>query len=328
MPGIKEIKNRIKSIKSTRKITKAMQMVSAAKMRKAQEATLKSRKYAHLAWELITHLNISENQTPEYADDSISDENLDNPKNHKISQLMATFPKATKIAYIVIASNKGLVGSLNTNLFNQLKTATGKEAELIAELVVYGKKAKDYAVRFNKNLVSDFPKKDIIGSVEAIYPLANTATNLYLTGEYAKIYLVYNDFISTLSQKPVIKQLLPFRRSDEALAKSDELLEKNSMLAHRPSEKPINGHATDYLFEPDPQTVIDHLIPRIIESQIYQAVLESDASEHSARMVMMKNATESAGELIDDYTLTYNQLRQNKITTELAEITAGKIALE
>jgi F-type H+-transporting ATPase subunit gamma len=328
MPGIKEIKNRIKSIKSTRKITKAMQMVSAAKMRKAQEATLKSRKYSTLAWELITHLNITENQTPEYADESLSDDSLDNPKNHKISQLMTASPKATKIAYIVISSNKGLVGSLNTNLFNQLKAVTNNEAELIAELVAYGKKAKDYAVRFNKNLVSDFPKKDIIGSVETIYPLANTATNLYLTGQYKKIYLVYNDFISTLSQKPVIKQLLPFRRSDEALAKSDELLEKSSMLVHRLSEKPINGHATDYLFEPDPQTVIDHLIPRIIESQIYQAVLESDASEHSARMVMMKNATESAGELIDDYTLTYNQLRQNKITTELAEITAGKIALE
>lgn len=332
MPGIKEIKNRIKSIKSTRKITKAMQMVSAAKMRKAQEATLKSRKYSALAWELILNLHSDSNEqeenleTNEVGDDYESEKQA--IKDKHLSKLMKSYSDAQKIACIVISSNKGLVGSLNTNLFNKLKEINLTDAELIAELVVYGKKAKDYAVRFNKNLVSDFPKKDIIGSVEAIYPLANTATNLYLTGQYKKIYLVYNDFVSTLSQKPAIKQLLPFA-SEQRTANSEQ---KNKIPSeHTPnSESPNTYNLTPitYLFEPDPQTVIDHLIPRIIESQIYQAVLESDASEHSARMVMMKNATESAGELIDDYTLTYNQLRQNKITTELAEITAGKIALE
>ena len=214
MPGIKEIKNRIKSIKSTRKITKAMQMVSAAKMRKAQEATLKSRKYSALAWELILNLHSDSNEqeenleTNEVGDDYESEKQA--IKDKHLSKLMKSYSDAQKIACIVISSNKGLVGSLNTNLFNKLKEINLTDAELIAELVVYGKKAKDYAVRFNKNLVSDFPKKDIIGSVEAIYPLANTATNLYLTGQYKKIYLVYNDFVSTLSQKPAIKQLLPF----------------------------------------------------------------------------------------------------------------------
>src|SRR6185312_11998833 len=139
--------------------------------------------------------------------------------------------------------------------------------------------------------------------------------------------IIYNKFVSTLTQKATVKQLLPFVSAVIPSAAEGSLTNK---LSDSSSDALLGmtHNDTDYLFEPSPEIVLNHLIPRIIESQIYQAVLESDASEHSARMVMMKNATEAAGDLIADYTLTYNQLRQNKITTELAEITAGRIALE
>jgi F-type H+-transporting ATPase subunit gamma len=158
-----------------------------------------------------------------------------------------------------------------------------------------------------KNIIADFPKIDTQIPIENIYPIAKLLTEKYKSGEYKKIVLVYNYFVSTLAQKPKATQLLPFVPE----VKTEE------------ESQPI-----EYVFEPSPKEVLNHLIPRIIESQIYQAVLESDASEHSARMVMMKNATDAAGDLINDLTLTFNQLRQNKITTELSEITAGKIALE
>ncbi|MBI5530116.1 MAG: ATP synthase F1 subunit gamma [Candidatus Doudnabacteria bacterium] len=291
MPGIKELKNRIKSIGSTRKITRAMQMVSAAKMRKAQNAALNSRVYSDLAWELIHNLA---------------------QKTHLENPLLQVFPEATKTGIIVISTNKGYVGSFNTNLANKIKETEGVVENVNAELFVMGKKIKEYAVRLNKNLAADFPKSDSLATVESIYPLAKLVSDLYKTGEYKFISIVFNKFISTINQKPVARQLLPFAES---------YIKDSHFVA--PKNPP-----TEYLFEPDPHLVLDNLLPRIIESQIYQAILESDASEHSARMVTMKNATEAAEDLISDYTLTYNQLRQNKITTELAEITAGKIALE
>ena len=297
MPGIKELKTRIKSIGSTRKITRAMQMVSAAKMRRAQQAALNSRSYSELAWQLIRNLSGStESENP----------------------LLKTFPSAQKTAIIVISSNTGLVGGFNSNLFAKLRQTENQD---IAELFVMGRKAKDYSVRFNKNLKADFPKADVWVSIDKIYPLARMISDLYQTGEYKAVYIIYNQFISTLSQKPTVKQLLPFQEPPRPLEIS--LYDK---VGGESGQNPILK--TEFLFEPSPQLVLNHLLPRIIESQIYQAVLESDAGEHSARMVTMKNATEAAGDLISDLTLTFNQLRQNKITTELAEITAGKIALE
>jgi len=351
MAGIKELKTRIKSIGSTRKITRAMQMVSAAKMRKAQNATLQSRNYASLAWEMIESLSPNSVIARSAADEAISSDAEKIASDAlAMTNLLRAYPDAKKVGVILLSSNRGLVGSLNTNLMGKMKeidmtnrspvpvadSGTGQAdggngTETIAELITYGKKGQIIAAKLKKDIVADFPKFDRTISVEDIYPIAKFISDAYASGKYKKIVIVYNHFVSTLSQKPTVKQLLPFRRSDEALAKSDDA--ERSQPIHRLSEKePINGLTTSddtgVIFEPTPQAVINHLIPRIIESQIYQAILESDASEQSARMVMMKNATEAAGDLISDLTLTFNQLRQNKITTELAEITAGKIALE
>jgi F-type H+-transporting ATPase subunit gamma len=308
MPGLKDLKQRIKGIQGMRKVTKAMQLVSAAKMRKAQDAVVNSRTYSGLAWELISDLS--------------SKISTDNP-------LLTSYPNAKKIGVVILTTNRGLVGSLNTNLQPLIKklsnpsaSATlgtspqkGKETatEIITEMVVYGKNAKQIAGRMNKKIMADFQKAERRITSEEIYPIAEYITAAYKTGEYRQIVIVYNKFVSTLVQKPSVKQLLPFENDKPKSATTFE---------------PGEEIDSEYIFEPTPQIVLDHLLPRIIESQLYQTILESDASEHSARMVMMKNATEAAGDLIDDYKLTYNQLRQGKITTELSEITAGRIALE
>lgn len=286
MAGLQALTRRIKSVKSTRKVTRAMQMVSAAKMRKAQQTAITSRNYSQLAWQLIAELN---------------------PQMVAKHPLLSTNSDAQKIGVIIISTNKGLVGSLNTNLLYKLKHLEQNEIEVIHEYLIMGKKIKEAVSRLRKNLVADFEKQEAHSSPEEVYPLAHLITGEYRKQTYKKVYLIYNKFISTLNQEPVIQQLLPIEPDINLKPKSENL---------------------EFLFEPNPEAVLNHLLPRIIESQIYQAILESDASEHSARMIMMKNATEAAGDLISDLTLTFNQLRQGKITTELSEITAGKLALE
>ncbi len=330
MPSIKELKTKIRSVQSTRKITRAMQMVSAAKMRKSQMAVLSSRTYSSLAWELITNLTGSANgviqsaaegsQKRDYSD-AFRMAPLEKPG---IDHLLKSYPNAKKIGIILLGTNRGFVGSLNTNLIAQFKNI--EDTEVISEVVVYGRKAKDLARIFHKNMVADFEKQDRTITTQDIFPLAKYITDAYVTGQYKKIVIVYNHFVSTLTQKPSVKQLLPF--GETSANWTEDRGQKKEQSTSLPTTHYQLPTKSDYLFEPSPELVLNHLVPRIIESQIYQAILESDASEHSARMVMMKNATEAAGDLIADYTLTYNQLRQNKITTELAEITAGKIALE
>ena len=295
------MKTRIKSIVGTKKITRAMQLVSAAKMRKAQNATLASRAYSNLAWELIANLSA----------------NLQSSDS-----LLKIYPEAKKIGIVLLTSNGGLVGSLNANLAPKLKEISGTNTEVVSEVITYGKKAKIISLRMHKTITAEFTKIDKTLNTSDIYPLIQFVTDLYKTGEYQKIVLVYNHFVSTLVQKPTVKQLLPFIREDIAKTSGNENANLNE------AENFVDINQSPYLFEPDPLKVLSHLLPRIVESQIYQAILESNASEQSARMVMMKNATEAAGDLIDDLTLAFNQLRQSKITTELAEITAGKIALE
>lgn len=268
-----------------------MQMVSAAKMRKAQNATLASRNYAELAKELIASIG--------------NVEKYENP-------LLAHYPEAKKVGVLLITTNKGLVGGFNSNLINKVRELKLGEPELISELITVGKKGTDSVSRTNWELLAKFTKHDSTEQVKNIYPIVQMITDQYKTGQYRKMLVVYNHFVSTLQQEATAKILLPFNWDS-------------------PPEQVTSSETTNtwtQTFEPNRKQVLEHLLPRVLESQIYQAILESDASEHSARMVMMKNATEAAGDLIDDLTLTFNQLRQNKITTELSEITAGRIALE
>lgn len=292
MPSTQELTRRIKSVKSTRKVTRAMQMVSAAKMRKSQAATLASRSYAELAWSMLRSLSV----------EAVREES-------SVSGLLVASPKATKVAVVIISTNRGLVGGFNANLFIKLRALEQEMGVGNIDYIVMGKKAAEVTARTKKNLVADFSKPDALTNSTIIQPIVSMLTKGFTAGTYKTAYVVYNHFISTLTSETRIQQLLPLVV---------------------PALEPSVSHLApiDYEFEPTPGLVLQHLLPRILESQMYQALLESDAAEHSSRMIMMKNATESAGDIISDLTLTFNQLRQNKITTELSEITAGKIALE
>lgn len=297
MPGTRELKRRIKSVGSTKKITRAMQMVSAAKMRKAQVAVLASRSYSDLAWQIVK--NLSSKVDPKYH------RLLANGNGHG----------KKKTGIILISSNRGFIGGFNANLTAAVKKFIaqdgGAEEEVLADIIAVGKKGREAMVKVGNTVFAEFEKVERTIRLQEIFPISKLIADEYINGNYGKIVIAYTHFVSTISQKPVIKQLLPLQPSE-----------------HEDLPEHFRKGNYKYLFEPDPERVLDYLLPRILESQIYQAVLESDAAEHSSRMIMMKNATDSATDLISDLTLTYNQLRQANITKELAEITAGRIALE
>lgn len=283
MPGAREIKRRIRSIGSTKKITRAMQMVSAAKMRRAQLAVAASRPYALYARELAAR---------------VQDKSAELPSGKNKSVKM--------IGLIVITPNRGQVGALNSNVVSVARDfvlETQKQGKNISILAM-GKKARDGMLRLGFSLELDFIKNDKNVSVADIQPLSKYIAESFVSGVFSEIHIAYPKFISTLNQKAVVEKVLPFEAADLA-----------------PS-------TTDYLFEPGRVEVLTALLPRIAEAHVYRAVLEANASEHSARMVMMKNATEAAGDLVDELTLSYNRLRQANITKELAEITAGRMAME
>lgn len=284
-----------------------MQMVSAAKMRKSQAATLASRSYAELAWGMLRSLSLDAQSAVGASAEGAA------------TSLLTANPKATRVAVVVISTNRGLVGGFNANLFIKLRALEQEVGAGNIDYIVMGKKAAEVTARTKKNLVADFSKPDALTNSAVIQPIVSVLTKGFTAGTYKTAYVVYNHFISTLTSETRIQQLLPL---------AVPALETSAFAEVSADKRTLNPTPIEYEFEPTPELVLEHLLPRILESQMYQALLESDAAEHSSRMIMMKNATESAGDIISDLTLTFNQLRQNKITTELSEITAGKIALE
>jgi len=284
MPSTKEIRRRIKSVKSTRQITKAMELVSAAKMRKAQMQALATRAYAKYAWELIR--------------------NLTTKTDSRIHRLLRRPERADKALVVVMSSNRGLIGGFNNNIINTAAEYTKKFSKV--DVITLGKKGRDSLRKLGFNIAADFEKKDTAASVLDINALARLAIEDFLSGKYDRVALVYMDFISTLAQKPRVTNLLPL----QALVAVD-----------------VNSFGADYLFEPTADDVLENVLPKLTVMQIYQALLETNAAEHSARMVAMKNASDSAGDIISELTLEYNQLRQAGITKEISEIVAGKLAL-
>lgn len=300
MPSTKEIRRRIKSIKSTKQITKAMELVSAAKMRRAQMQALATRTYSKLVWEL------AQNLSPQTS-----------PESHRLLKIPET---TKKIAVLLMTSNRGLIGGFNNNIIN---SALGISAVSEIEYITLGKKGRDALRKRGKTISAEFEKKDTAGQVAEISPVARLLVDDFVAGKYDRVVLVYMDFINTLQQKTNIRQLLPLlKEKDPNLG---EVSEAGSRLSGQ-DDKKIEEKA-EYLFEPGPDLVLENLLPRLIEMQIYQALLETNASEHSARMVAMKNASDAAGDLISDLTLEYNKIRQAAITKEISEIVAGRLAL-
>lgn len=287
----REIRRRIKSVKNIGQITKAMELVSAAKMRKAQTLATASRPYSILSGELLKNLVGKVDYKNPLIERVLPEEHPDAPVG------------AGKILVVLITSNRGLAGAFNTNVIGKALSILKEEGAEKFDLITIGKKGSDAVRRLGYNLIAAFDAKDRSVSIQDAKAIAEIAVSDYLSFKYEKVFIVYTDFISTLVYKPNIVQLLPF------------------------ADIARNGE-DDYLVEPTPDDVLGRLILRTIEFTVYQTLVESAASEHSARMVAMRNANEAAGDLIDDLTLSYNQARQAGITNELSEISAAKLAME
>jgi F-type H+-transporting ATPase subunit gamma len=287
----REIKRRIKSVKNIGQITKAMELVSAAKMRKAQSRATASRPYSVLSSELLQNLVAKANLATHPLINRVLPEDEEIP--------------AQRILAVLISSDRGLAGAFNTNVINKTISLLKEEGAEKFDFITVGKKGSDAVRRLGYNIVATFPTKDKI-SLQDARTIAEIAIQDFLGFKYEKVFLIYTDFVSTLVQKPNVMQLLPFERPVSSI------------------QYPVS----DLLFEPSADDVLETLITRTVEFGVYQALVEAAASEHSARMVAMRNANEAAGELIEDLSLSYNQARQAGITRELSEISAAKLAME
>lgn len=313
----KIIRRRIKSIVGTKKITKAMELVAAAKMRKAVSSTLSTRAYAVLAQEMLSRLS--------------------QMQNLQALPFLRVKP-VNKILMLVIASNKGLCGGFNANIFKKvmeqarqpeimaIQRVLGKEmkpppgTKIEINSITIGKRAERIMKKLGIEIIAAFSNLSDTPKMMEILPIAKIIEEEFIKEHYEKVVVIYTDYISPVSQKPRIRQLLPVSRLD--LEKM--LRELPAPQSPEPAELLL---PIEFIFEPDPRTVLEIMLPRLLEIQIYQAVLESSASEHSARMMAMRNASDAAEEMIDDLVFTLNQARQAGITTEIADIAGGVAAL-
>jgi len=287
MSNIREIRRRIKSIKNTAKITKAMELVAAAKMRRAQQSATAGKPYSQLINEVLRSLigKIDPTYHPLLVGNGIE-----------------------KDLIVAISSDRGLAGPLTANLIKKLS-----EFKFDSSFISLGTKAKSFFAKTGREVVADFPLPEN-GLVETIRPLTKLLTQKFLDKEVGRIFVVYTEFHSTLRQEPVARQLLPIMD----LASFENLLQ----------EEAGQVSAIEFKFEPAADKILEALLPHFILMELTHYLLEARASEHSARMLAMKNATDNALELVDDLTLTYNQIRQDSITKEILDITTAAITLE
>jgi len=303
MAGTKEIKQRIKSVKNTKKITKAMELVAASKMKRAISKAVSSRLYANYSWELLTSISerLEENSSPFF-----------NGQKHIESD--------KKVLYALITSNGGLCGSYNSQVIKKiilsLKNLNGHESDIIT----IGKKGDNAMRRLGTNVIASFLDLPDNSNLSDIIPLSKMIIDEYKSGKYQKIYIAYTDFVSALNQKANVKQILPIQKQD--LEELINELGKNDSGKVASSATSRKG-GVPYVFEGDMNVIIEYLAEKLVRMQIYHMILESSASEQSSRMMAMKNASEAAGEMIDDLTLVFNKARQASITQEISEISAG-----
>jgi F-type H+-transporting ATPase subunit gamma len=290
MATIREIKRRIRSVENTAKITNALQLVAASKMRRAQERALAARPYAERMRTVLGNL----------ADANVGDDA--EGASHPLLQQR----EVRETAVLLITPDRGLAGGLISNLERHAgEIVLSPERAGDVSMIPVGRKGRDYYSRFDVPFRAEFTQLGDYPSLAQIRPISRIAIDDYMSGAIDQVLLVYAQFVSTATQKPITVQVLPVQppASDEPAAE------------------------VEYIFEPSPQAVLEELLPRYVEMQVYQAILEAAASEQSARMVAMKNATDAANEMVDDLTLDYNKARQNQITSELLDIAGGVEAL-
>ena len=287
MAGGREIKTKIKSVQNTRKVTRALEMVSASKIRKAQDRMKSSRPYARAMKQVIGHLAQanSEYQHPYLVQRS----------------------DVKRVGYIIVSSDRGLAGGLNNNLFRKLlvEIRRWQEQGVGVDVVTIGQKASVFFRRIKVEMLASVTHLGDVPHVEQLIGVIKVMLDAYSAGNVDKVFLVYNDFVNTMTQRAAFDQLLPLAASDQAIA----------------------SHDWDYIYEPDASAVLEHVLTRYVESLVYQAVLENVASEHAARMVAMKAASDNATKLIGTLQLIYNKARQAAITQEISEIVGGAAAV-
>ena len=287
MAGGREIKSKIKSVQNTRKVTRALEMVSASKIRKAQERMKVSRPYARVMKQVIGHL---------------AQANSDYQHPYLVER-----QDVKRVGYIIVSSDRGLAGGLNNNLFRKLLGEFRKWQEQGVEIdvVTIGQKASVFFRRIKVNMVGSVTHLGDQPKLEQLVGVIKVMLDGYSAGNLDRVFVCYNDFVNTMTQRAAFDQLLPLP----------------------PAETQVAKHDWDYIYEPDAATVLEHVLNRYVESLVYQAVLENVASEHAARMVAMKAASDNATKLIGTLNLVYNKARQAAITQEISEIVGGAAAV-
>ncbi|MCX7681396.1 MAG: ATP synthase F1 subunit gamma [Anaerolineae bacterium] len=295
MATAREIRRRIQSVRNLGQVTRALEAVAASHVRKAQAAVLATRAYAHAAWEVIVNLGAAADET--------------------LHPLLTRRSLVARVLVVLISGDRGLCGAYNNNV---VRTAHdfARRRGIPVHYIAVGRRGRDLLWRMGEEIVAEFHGLPAVPSVVDTFPIARAAIDEFLSGRTDEVYVARTDFVNLLVQRPVIQRLLPLRPTE---------LETQAMpeyLVWTP-----RARVTEYIYEPDAPTILENVLHRFIELQLYQAVLEAHASEYAARMVAMRNATDNAMALAEELTLAYNKARQHAITTELLDIAGGAEAL-
>ncbi len=292
MANAREVKQRIKSVKNISQVTRALQAVSASKVRKAIDQLEDTRPYSVKAWQVLQHI-------------------AEQPDRSTLHPMLVKHPEVKRILAIVISGDRGLAGAYNANLIRAVDEWE-ESVDVPIRYITVGRKGRDQLLRRGKNILAEFSHLPAQPSYNDISPVGYIAVDQYLDDEVDEVYLIYTQFVNRMTHKPVVKKILPLDPEEEERVADFEI-----------TEKLVGG----YIFEPDQRTLLDSIVPRFTVLQVFHAVIESLASEHSARMVAMKNATDNATELADALQLEYNKARQQVITNEMLDIAGGAEAI-
>jgi F-type H+-transporting ATPase subunit gamma len=308
--SLRDIQRKMKAIKSTRQVTKAMELVAASKMRRAVQHAQSLRQYALHAWDILLSVG----------------------RSHAQGHPFLLQRKVKRVLAIVFTSDRGLCGSMNIQLMRSLQRYISglqalKSFERI-EFITVGRKGHQMLTRNKHNVIATFPALSNHPTIKDVLPIAELAIDEFQKNTYDHVVLAYTDFISPVIQQPAVKVLLPFSPSEVRDVLSSLQEQRRKTKEEQSMHHMDMGKVQEYIFEPTATEVLDIVLPKLTKTQIFQAVLESVASEHSARMVAMRNASDAANDLLGDLTMTYNQTRQANITGELAELSAAKAALD
>jgi F-type H+-transporting ATPase subunit gamma len=299
MPPLREVRNRIKSVKNISQITRALEAVSASRVRRAQARALASRAFSEKAWEILINVQNAS-------------------KGAAAHPLLLERPEVKNILVVLITSDRGLAGAYNTNILRVVDRFT-ERMNRQTSFVTIGRKGRDTMIRAGRKVVAEFSDLPPEPKITDISPIARLAIDAFMSGEVDEVLIAYTDFINMLTQRPVVAGWLPLSTHEEAKRVAGDYI--------KPTPHVTEG-SINYEYEPDATAVLNEIVPRFTELQLYQALLESQASEHAARMAAMRNATDNATQLVADLTLEYNKARQSAITSEILDIVGGASALQ